>query len=79
MPLTQILGKDGKIEMKKVSHANASENVPDLTQRERTLLRRTFGKIRLSPQKTEEITQKICEHQAKKGTYQGTNEGEATD
>ena len=65
-------GKDGKTDMRKFA-TGKNENAPDLTKDEETRLRSVFGQIHLSPQKAEEISQKIQERQINMGAAGGAD------
>lgn len=48
--------------MQHLSHIIKGEKVPQLTQREIELYKRTFSKVHLTTQNIEEICKQICKH-----------------
>lgn len=55
--------------MKHLSHIIKGEKVPQLTQREIELYKRTFSKVHLSTQKIEEICKVICKHHRENNSF----------
>ena len=55
--------------MQHLSHIIKGEKVPQLTQREIELYKRTFSKVHLSTQKIEEICKVICKHHRENNSF----------
>lgn len=48
--------------MRHLSHIIKGKNVPEFTQREVELYKRTFDEVHLPHQRVEEICNKVCKH-----------------